>query len=48
MVQVALATTDDFHVITRHGPMLAQDMRNVVVFPGVAVVLAENRADMAE
>lgn len=32
-VQVALATTEDFRVITRHGPMLGQDMRNVVIFP---------------
>jgi predicted GH43/DUF377 family glycosyl hydrolase len=32
-VRVALATTDDFTVITRHGAMSARDMRNVVVFP---------------
>jgi len=32
-VRVALATTDDFTEITRHGPMLARDMRNVVIFP---------------
>jgi predicted GH43/DUF377 family glycosyl hydrolase len=33
-VRVALATTDDFAVITRQGPMLSVDMRNVVLFPG--------------
>jgi predicted GH43/DUF377 family glycosyl hydrolase len=32
-VQVALATTDDFTDLTRHGPMFAADMRNVVIFP---------------
>ena len=32
-VRVALATTDDFKTITRHGPMLDRDMRNVVIFP---------------
>jgi predicted GH43/DUF377 family glycosyl hydrolase len=32
-VQVALATTEHFTHITRHGPLLAQDMRNVVIFP---------------
>ena len=32
-VRVALATTEDFRQITRHGPLLAQDMRNVVIFP---------------
>lgn len=32
-VRVALATTDDFAEITRHGPMLERDMRNVVIFP---------------
>jgi predicted GH43/DUF377 family glycosyl hydrolase len=32
-VRVALATTDDFAEITRHGPMLERDMRNVVLFP---------------
>lgn len=32
-VRVALATTDDFVEITRHGPMLEKDMRNVVIFP---------------
>lgn len=32
-VQVALATTEDFVQITRHGPLLNQDMRNVVIFP---------------
>lgn len=32
-VRVALATTDDFATFTRHGPMLPQDMRNVVLFP---------------
>jgi predicted GH43/DUF377 family glycosyl hydrolase len=32
-VRVALATTDDFTQITRHGPMLERDMRNVVLFP---------------
>ncbi len=32
-VRVALATTDDFTTIVRHGPMLRRDMRNVVIFP---------------
>ena len=32
-MRVALATTDDFAEITRHGPMLERDMRNVVLFP---------------
>jgi predicted GH43/DUF377 family glycosyl hydrolase len=32
-VRVALATTDDFAEFTRHGPLLATDMRNVVIFP---------------
>ena len=32
-VRVALATTDDFRSVTRHGPMLEKDMRNVVIFP---------------
>ena len=32
-VRVALATTLDLRTITRHGPMLAADMRNVVLFP---------------
>ncbi len=32
-VRVGLATTDDFRVFTRHGPMSDADMRNVVVFP---------------
>lgn len=32
-VRVALATTGDFAQITRHGPMLEQNMRNVVAFP---------------
>jgi predicted GH43/DUF377 family glycosyl hydrolase len=32
-VRVALATTDDFRSVTRHGPMLEKDMRNVVLFP---------------
>lgn len=33
-VRVALATTDDLRSFRRHGPMLDQDMRNVVLFPG--------------
>jgi predicted GH43/DUF377 family glycosyl hydrolase len=32
-VRVLLATTDDFTTITRHGPVLDTDMRNVVLFP---------------
>jgi len=32
-VRVGLATTDDFRVFTRYGPMSDADMRNVVVFP---------------
>jgi predicted GH43/DUF377 family glycosyl hydrolase len=32
-VRVLLATTNDFTTITRHGPMLDADMRNVVLFP---------------
>ena len=32
-VRVALATTDDFTNVTRFGPMLDADMRNVVLFP---------------
>jgi predicted GH43/DUF377 family glycosyl hydrolase len=32
-VRVALATTDDLRSFRRYGPMLDQDMRNVVVFP---------------
>jgi predicted GH43/DUF377 family glycosyl hydrolase len=32
-VRVALATTTDFRSVTRHGPMLPRDMRNVVLFP---------------
>ncbi len=32
-VRVALATTDDLAAFTRHGAMLEQDMRNVVIFP---------------
>ncbi|MFP4162890.1 MAG: glycosidase [Chitinispirillaceae bacterium] len=32
-VRVCLATTEDFKRFTRHGPMLKQDMRNVVIFP---------------
>lgn len=32
-VRVALATTEDGAAFTRYGPMLAADMRNVVVFP---------------
>ncbi len=32
-VRVALATTVDFTRLTRHGPLLGQDMRNVVIFP---------------
>lgn len=32
-VQVALTTTDDFIDLIRYGPMFAQDMRNVVIFP---------------
>ncbi|MEP6463714.1 MAG: glycosidase [Frankiaceae bacterium] len=32
-VRVALATTDDCRSFTRYGPMLAADMRNVVLFP---------------
>lgn len=32
-VRVALATTEDFTTVTRYGPMLPTDMRNVVLFP---------------
>ena len=32
-VRVCLATTDDFTSVTKHGPMLERDMRNVVLFP---------------
>lgn len=32
-VRVSLATTKDFKSFTRHGPVLDQDMRNVVIFP---------------
>lgn len=32
-VRVSLATTKDFETITRHGPVLDKDMRNVVIFP---------------
>jgi predicted GH43/DUF377 family glycosyl hydrolase len=32
-VRVALATTDDFTDLTRFGPVLDADMRNVVLFP---------------
>jgi predicted GH43/DUF377 family glycosyl hydrolase len=32
-VRVSLATTKDFVSFVRHGPVLDQDMRNVVVFP---------------
>lgn len=32
-VRVALATTADCRTFTRYGPMLAADMRNVVLFP---------------
>jgi predicted GH43/DUF377 family glycosyl hydrolase len=32
-VRVALATTDDFTEVTRFGPVLDADMRNVVLFP---------------
>lgn len=32
-VRVALATTDDFTDVTRFGPLLDADMRNVVLFP---------------
>ena len=32
-VRVMLATTDDFRTVTRHGPVLERDMRNVVLFP---------------
>jgi predicted GH43/DUF377 family glycosyl hydrolase len=32
-VRVALATTEDGSTFTRYGPMLAADMRNVVIFP---------------
>ncbi|MDQ2848995.1 MAG: glycosidase [Actinomycetota bacterium] len=32
-VQVCLATTDDLKSFTRYGPILSQDMRNVVIFP---------------
>lgn len=32
-VRVAMATTDDLRTFRRHGPMLDQDMRNVVLFP---------------
>jgi predicted GH43/DUF377 family glycosyl hydrolase len=32
-VRTSLATTRDFKQFTRHGPVLEQDMRNVVIFP---------------
>ncbi len=32
-VRVSLATTKDFSSVKRYGPMLDQDMRNVVIFP---------------
>ncbi len=32
-VRTSLATTRDFIQFTRHGPVLEQDMRNVVIFP---------------
>ena len=32
-VRSSLATTTDFEQFTRHGPVLEQDMRNVVIFP---------------
>ncbi|MHC4769096.1 MAG: glycoside hydrolase family 130 protein, partial [Planctomycetota bacterium] len=32
-VRVSLATTTDFVSFVRHGPVLDQDMRNVVIFP---------------
>jgi predicted GH43/DUF377 family glycosyl hydrolase len=32
-VRVSLATTNGFNSFTRHGPVLNQDMRNVVIFP---------------
>lgn len=32
-VRVSLATTIDFKIFTRHGPVLNQDMRNVAIFP---------------
>jgi predicted GH43/DUF377 family glycosyl hydrolase len=32
-VRVSLATTRDFVTFTRHGPVLEQDTRNVVIFP---------------
>jgi predicted GH43/DUF377 family glycosyl hydrolase len=32
-VRVSMATTKDFKTITRHGPVLDRDMRNVVIFP---------------
>ena len=32
-VRVMLAVTDDFRAVTRHGPVLERDMRNVVLFP---------------
>jgi predicted GH43/DUF377 family glycosyl hydrolase len=32
-VRVSLATTSDFTSFVRHGPVLDQDMRNVVIFP---------------
>jgi predicted GH43/DUF377 family glycosyl hydrolase len=32
-VRTSLATTQDFTRFTRHGPVLDQDMRNVVIFP---------------
>jgi predicted GH43/DUF377 family glycosyl hydrolase len=32
-VRVALATSDDLRHFVRHGPLLARDMRNVVLFP---------------
>ncbi len=32
-VRVSLASTHDFETVTRHGPVLERDMRNVVIFP---------------
>jgi len=32
-VRVSLASTKDFVSVTRHGPVLDRDMRNVVIFP---------------
>ena len=33
LVRVLLAVSDDFTAVTRFGPVLARDMRNVVLFP---------------